>query len=231
MQKKLEEQSVSFQFFDAIDGQDPSFEQHSLYHEKWRKFLHGSPMTNGEVACFASHYALWEYSVKNNTSIIVMEDDVELAANFNPVIENLNQQLITYQYIRLSALFSMPYKVLGYLKEQTLIRYLKGPRGAQAYAITPEAAQKFMRYAQRWTQPVDDYMDASYIHGVPCYGLFPSVAYENNDKSTIGNRRHKIPAYRKIVREIYRLYTQVRLKVFNIRVAIREQKPLKIQKR
>lgn len=180
-------------------------------------------MTNGEVACFASHYALWEYSVKNSASIIVMEDDVELAENFNHVIRSLDQQLTKYQYIRLSALFSMPYRVLGHLQEQMLVRYLKGPRGAQGYAITPEAAQKLLQYAQRWTQPVDDYLDASHIHDLPCYCIVSPPVFGNAEESTIGNRRHKIPAYRKVVREIYRLYSQVSLKLFNAKMVIKER--------
>jgi len=45
-------------FFDAIDGSKNEHLTFEKHFSKLAKFLRGRPLTNGELACFASHYSL-----------------------------------------------------------------------------------------------------------------------------------------------------------------------------
>jgi len=57
--------------------------------------------------------------------------------------------------------------------QQRLVRYRKGPVGTQCYAISPDGARALLRHADRWTEPVDRYIDRFWLHGVHSYAIHP----------------------------------------------------------
>ncbi len=69
--------------------------------------------------------------------------------------------------------------------------------GAQAYILTRDGAERFMRGATEVESPIDVYMDKYWRHGVPNIALYPFPVFERFDSSTIGETRFErqaIPA-------------------------------------
>ena len=225
MKEKLERKDITYKFFDAIDYKEERFSAISRYNKKKKEAIYGFGLTPAEVACFASHYTLWEYSLNNNTSLIIMEDDVDFTDQFDNAIEWLRQNISKYNFVRLSSLFqNNKFKQLENIdKNLKFVRYMKGPRGTQCYALTPIAARNFLENSYEWTLAVDEFIDFGYLHGQPPYAILPNPVYEVVSTSDIGCRAHKeIHLLKKISRELARSYSQLRLKVFNLKITFLE---------
>jgi glycosyl transferase, family 25 len=79
----LANQDVDFSFVDAIDARclaDAEFAR--LYDDEAARLRYGRSMTRGEVACFLSHRLLWQAVVNKGESVVVLEDDALLDAEF-----------------------------------------------------------------------------------------------------------------------------------------------------
>lgn len=67
----------------------------------------GRELSDGEKACFASHYRLWQECVKLNEPIMILEDDVEFSDEFlnhgEEYIDELSKS--EYEYIRILYIF------------------------------------------------------------------------------------------------------------------------------
>lgn len=77
-------------FFDAVDakaGEHKAFPNYSEFLAN----IFGAPLTDGERACFASHYLLWEKLAKEDkpdAACIIIEDDVEFAVDFQKAVRH-----------------------------------------------------------------------------------------------------------------------------------------------
>ncbi|MBY0245798.1 MAG: hypothetical protein K2Q03_10115 [Sphingobacteriaceae bacterium] len=91
--------------------------------------------------------------------------------------------------------------------------------GTQGYALTPVAAIKLLMNAAQWLEPVDDYIDKSWKHGIPSYCLVPYIVTPNDDEPSHmqTNTKAKMFFPYKITREIYRFYSDTRRLIFNFR--------------
>ena len=69
-------------FFDAIDAKAGEHLRFSQYSKIASLLFRGKEMSDGERACFASHYSLWQKCVELNEPIVVLEDDVLFLKNF-----------------------------------------------------------------------------------------------------------------------------------------------------
>jgi glycosyl transferase family 25 len=74
-------------------------------------------------------------------------------------------------------------------QQRTLIEYLDRPLGTQGYLMTREGAERFLRHCRVVRRPLDDELDRSWEHGVPCLGLFPFPLIEQSTASAIGPAR------------------------------------------
>lgn len=85
--------------------------------------------------------------------------------------------------------------------------------GAQGYVLKPSAAKKFIKYAKRWIYPVDDYMDMFYKHKVLNIVKKPLLLKHDcgleSMISQAGRSFVKPRLYKKIIREIFRLYRDI----------------------
>jgi glycosyl transferase family 25 len=174
MRAQLDPLGLDYEFFPAVDGKAGEHFRFANYHEEsclraWKR-----PLTAGEVGCFASHYLLWQRCVERREPIIVMEDDVALTARFAEAVRIL-PSLARFGYVRLAATTPRGLRVVprALPADWQLVRYLVGPMGTQCYALFPHAAARFLAGADKWTLPVDNYMDCFWQHGVPCIGLIP----------------------------------------------------------
>lgn len=206
--EKLDSQKFQIEFFKAVDclkDEHLAFSQYS----KFKSLLYrGKELSNGERACFASHYRLWQKCVELGEPIIVLEDDVELFSEFDEGVARAKQS--GYVYVRLSYLFK---KGKMFSLPNNFSLSFADIRGTQGYYLTPMGALALIESAKSWYCPVDDYMDMFSIHRVPNVCIEP-VLKEVGVESTIKGRGAKVSFYLKLSRECVRAYFKLRQWVF-----------------
>ena len=107
------------------------------------------------ISCFLSHYSLWEKSVKQNESILILEHDAVFVRDFNQVPINKFSKTGLLSIGKPSyGKFRTPNKV-G-INKLTSKKYLPG---AHAYIISPDAAREIIQFAKkRMPQPTDVFL-------------------------------------------------------------------------
>lgn len=206
MQQQLDELGVPFAFFEAVDGRAGVHPLLQKYDEKKRMRRKGHPLMPGEVACYASHYALWQWCLEHDEPILVIEDDVRLNAHLTTLMPQLPALLSRYPYLRLARLFNGKRLLVDALGDKRVIcKYLDKPRGTQCYALAPAAAARFLAYSERFFLPVDDFMDQEWRHGVPALGIEPPIVEHEHFSSEIEDRaKPDMSVVARIRREVFR---------------------------
>ncbi len=132
---------IQHQFFDAFDAATGGHDDISRYDEVAAIRHFGLPLAPGEVACFASHYALWQHCVSIGQPIAIMEDDVVLSAGFAEAFDLAQKNIEACRFIRLAGLKKRPFSLVRKLNEHyDLVRFKQGPTGTQCYCLSPEGA-------------------------------------------------------------------------------------------
>ncbi|HHD0453533.1 TPA: glycosyltransferase family 25 protein [Campylobacter coli] len=202
---------LEFIFFKAVDAKNKEHLEFKQHFPWWASWVLGRELSDGEKACFASHYKLWQECVKIDEPIIILEDDVEFSDEFlnngEEYIEELSKS--EYEYVRFCYLFDKKFYPLN---KNYLLSFEK-LAGTQGYVLKPSAAKKFIKYAKRWIYPVDDYMDMFYKHKVLNIVKKPLLLKHDcgleSMISQAGRLFIKPRFYKKIIREIFRLYRDV----------------------
>ncbi|HEB9319592.1 TPA: glycosyltransferase family 25 protein [Campylobacter coli] len=205
------ENKLEFIFFKAVDAKNKEYLEFKQHFPWWASLVLGRELSDGEKACFVSHYKLWQECVKIDESIIILEDDVEFSDEFlnngEEYIEELSKS--EYEYVRFCYLFDKKFYPLN---KNYLLSFEK-LAGTQGYVLKPSAAKKFIKYAKRWIYPVDDYMDMFYKHKVLNIVKKPLLLKHDcgleSMISQAGRLFIKPRFYKKIIREIFRLYRDV----------------------
>lgn len=206
---------LEFIFFKAVDAKNKEHLEFKQHFPWWASWVLGRELSDGEKACFASHYKLWQECVKLDESIIILEDDVEFSDEFlnngEEYIEELSKS--EYEYVRFCYTFDKKFYPLN---KNYLLSFEK-LAGAQGYMLKASAAKKFIKCAKQWIYPVDDYMDMFYRHKVLNIVKRPLLLkYDRQSDyglesmiSQAGRFFIKPRLYKKIIREIFRLYRDI----------------------
>ncbi|KDM90652.1 glycosyltransferase family 25 protein [Photobacterium galatheae] len=212
MQALLSQAGIPFEFFDAVDGtaSDQFLHCNKAVPELTFK-RKGYHLVPAEIACFASHFALWEKCVELDEPIVILEDNVALLTeNIPTLLAELRQHIEQCGYIKLSAHQPSQYTAVFDIDgKYSLGLYRKGTCGTSAYILSPTAAKQFIQHAQSFIEPVDDYMEKPWRHGVKAYHVFPSVLERSQTKTVIGTTRkqkHPVGLSRKLYIEGFRAY-------------------------
>lgn len=222
--------NLSFSFFDAIDAQrseHPLQRQYRAQHSLMRK---GRPLSAGEVACYASHYQLWQWCLDHQQAVIIMEDDIALDQHLPQALASVSTQIESCGYIRLARLFDVKKQPLTPIDERyTLYKYFGKPSGAQCYALHPTAARKLLQHSRRIILPVDDFMDQEWRHGVAAIGVEPTPIAITDLPSDIGLRRPELPlsCMNRMNREAFRVGYDLMGSLFNLRFRLRQRRKRK----
>lgn len=144
-----------------------------------------------EMACYASHLALWRECAEAGRPLLVMEDDFRLRPAFTQAVDTAARLVRDAGFVRLQAesrAVRQPVRAVGPF---TLVRYRKMTQGAMCYAIGPRVAEAFLRASPGVAAPVDVFIKRYWEHGQRLFGLLP-YAVETADvawPSQIGDRR------------------------------------------
>ncbi|WP_299641133.1 glycosyltransferase family 25 protein [Devosia sp.] len=187
--RRLKELGIAFEFFAAVDAAAGAHLQFPSFPNKLRS-RYGGHLTPGEAGCFASHALLWEECAASGRPILILEDNVDLAANFCDSLAAAQAELDRGAgFIRLVALIQRRSVLLNEVSgNMRLVRYLKGPSGGQAYVLSPEGARRLLDGVKRWAEPLDDYLDRFWVHGLPALAIHPLTVTRADVPTTIPGR-------------------------------------------
>lgn len=217
---------VYFAFFEATDKQDIISNALKIpqYNVKKTKFVRGKELNYGELACFHSHFRVWQECVRLDSPIIVLEDDIVFSEYFATLLPEILDSC--FEYVRLMYLFTRNLRRI----DDNFYLGLGNLSGAQGYYLTPSAARKFITNAQSWFHCVDNYMDMFFIHNVLNIVYKPfligedkeisiissvQISYHNDTKDNknemLDSTQHtlqkpKMSLYSKLTRELSRIY-------------------------
>ena len=198
--------ALHFHFFPATDANDFKDNPANIpkqYSSKLTRFVKGKDLSFGEIACFSSHYRLWEKCVALDSPIVVLEDDIDFMQDFCQIVEIIKSP---FDYVRL--IYTMDKKIT-HLQDNFYISFDK-ICGTMGYYLTPKAAQKFIKNARFWLFCVDDYMDMFFIHSVKNIIFLPFIITEDSANATqstiVGREKPKMRFYQKFTRELSRIY-------------------------
>lgn len=221
MKIRLDALGMAYTFFDAVDASKGEHLQVSRYAPKRALWFRQRPMSPAEIGCFASHYRLWQDCASGSEPIIVMEDDITIDDRYADVVPLAMACIAGPGFIRLAGLNDVPAVTIRRLDaSHGLVRLLKGPAGTQCYAISPGGARKLLAKADRWIEPVDDYLDRFWTHGVQSMAILPfRVDHDDNEPSLIGKDRdnRERSTIGTLGRTVSRLHASLARRLSNIR--------------
>lgn len=188
MDDQLRRLGIPYERFAAIDGQGtdaaPFLPRVGTDRRK------AMALTPGEVGCFASHWLLWQRCAEGNEAFLILEDDLILEPAFPEALRAAADAISAgRRLVRLYAFYRRKYWTIGPLGHgYSLVRYVKGPKGMQAYMLCPDAAQRLVSAASVWREPVDFFLDRYWVHGIPPLGVLPVRVDHAPVVSDVGDR-------------------------------------------
>lgn len=185
---------TTFDFFDAITPEH-SLEHIAGYDEDEFVVNCGRSATGTEIACYASHLALWRQCAEEDVPYLILEDDAELADSFLIGLLVATSQINGLGFIRVS---------LPELSSSAVVRRLgpfdihfcrRVPLLALGYAVAPETARQLSACASVVEEPVDKYLQRYWCHGRPVFAVVPPVVRLSDQatESNIGPRYRPRP--------------------------------------
>lgn len=174
IREQLSDMCAPFEFSDAITARD-ALEHVHHYDEREFRLNCGRSATATEIACYASHLALWQRCADGEDPYLILEDDAELDSSFLTGLLVVAAQIQRRGLIRVSlpnVNNSLTVDDLGQFKIQYCRRV---PLLALGYAVSPRAAARLARAAKIIEEPVDKYMQRFWRHGQPVYAMCPPI--------------------------------------------------------
>ena len=170
-------------FVDASTGAQPLLP----YDEARALSTKGRTLRPAEVGCFDSHVRVMaEFAQREDgDTLLVCEDDVvvDFSFDFDALTEAMHESGV--DYVRLYARTAAPYRRIGEWGERTVVRYVRGPYGTQAYLITPKGCRRFLARTRRIEHPIDDELDRHWGGGLENYAIVPHPVLEYASPTSI----------------------------------------------
>lgn len=137
-------------------------------------FPPGTPLTIGEIGCYASHLAIMRRIVAEGAACaLVLEDDVGLPADFARVLSSLVAALpAEWDIVRLSYPTKRVARAVAPLGGADLVRYTHVPVSTGAYLISASGARRFLARRAR-TLPIDHDLRRVWAWNLDTYGVAP----------------------------------------------------------
>jgi glycosyl transferase family 25 len=216
---QLSKLKMDYEIFEAIDQNDDL----STHFTSINYFLYlvetNFLPSKGEIACYASHLALWKRCVSIGEPITILEDDFLASEGLKDALEFIEPYGNELGFIRLEAIshtkmhqnkYSEPaYKDDGRFSLHSVKGFI--PIHLTGYTISPKVAQHFINKSKSVSMPVDWLPKRNWAYGNGFYALNPPVISlsEHAIQSSITGRkklpiRHFIKPFRIINRYYWR---------------------------
>lgn len=166
---------ISFKRFAALDGEHlPDTLRAQFFSADGSP--HAPALSPGEIGCYASHLSIHQLLLADERQdcALVLEDDVQLAADIVPTIDAVLRTLPRWDIVRLSnAPKAVVLPVAGLPNGREVVRYWTVPNGAGAYLISRTGAEKFLKAYTKRTLPIDEDLRRPWRNGLDTYGVVP----------------------------------------------------------
>lgn len=211
------------QFFPATDSKSDEFATYKAkFDSKACYLLHGRILLDNEIACYASHYRLWEECVRLQEAIIVLEDDIYFEPHFLQGIQEIRDSGLPF--VRLYFIDHKRDKFARQIGDTPFYYSLKNLNGTQGYYLTPQAAAAFLSMSV-WDSPVDIAMEFVSRHKVDNIIYKPFLIGEDSTASNstiatngkrISDETNQVPLSYRIVKPFYRAFIQAQRALFKL---------------
>lgn len=182
--------SLGFAFFDALTPRRAAHEVAG--YDPYEFFSNcGRLATDTEIACYASHLAVWRRCAAGDQPYLILEDDAALSADFVSGLDIVARHVAEKGFIRVS--IPAVGDAAGVRREGAFdVRLCRRvPLLALGYAVSPPAAQALAAKGALVEEPVDKFLQRFWRHRQRVYALHPPIVglSECAAVSAIGPRR------------------------------------------
>jgi len=211
--QQLTDSNTEYRFFPAISVRDNP--QKYFRRKSTLRFLLDTgrfPVTT-ELACYASHLALWKMCLELNEPVVIMEDDFRLADEFEKTLDYAREKIQQCGFIRLEPVEERWARKEGLepvvVEKRGCLRliYQRMPSvRLTCYAIAPRCAAALINASGTFAYPVDHMVRRSWDHGQPIYAIEPPAIKhaEYAQTSSISGREKSI--LRHLIRPFSAMY-------------------------
>jgi len=190
IRRQFERLETPFEFFDAVTPGDALKYVHRYDEDEF--FLNsGRPATETEIACYASHLALWRQCADERHPYLILEDDAKLGDSFLTGLFVAASQIYRLGFIRVSLPNIGTALAIDRLGPFDIQYCRRVPLLALGYAVSPQAAGRLADAAATVEEPVDKFMQRFWRHGQPVFAVTPPFVRlaPVADESDIGSRK------------------------------------------
>lgn len=174
---------LGFERVAATDGAKLSQADYERYAYRWQR-----PLSRTEVGCLLSHAACWERVVELKRNTIVLEDDIVLAREIVPFLEQAETVAgvaVINLETRARPRFVSPDPVSS-VGEQRLHTLYTAVAGSAAYLVTPPAATRLLKRLPNKAAIADAYLwgrrGIRYLQIDPALGVPLDVLEDHFDR-------------------------------------------------
>jgi len=218
IQHQFDRLGVPFDFFETIT---PETAHNYIHHYDEKEFFlnSGRNATETEIACYASHLALWKQCAEEGCPFLILGDDARLDENFLDGLPLVASRIEELGFIRVS-LPATPTELDIDRRELFRIQYCRRvPLLALGYALSPETAAKLADAAAIVEEPVDKFMQRFWRHGQPVFAVMPPFVHPSPHahQSSIGVRvRRKYGFSKWILRALRKAQNSISRTTYNL---------------
>ena len=178
--KVFSDLNLTFHFYDAIDTSkiDEFIDKNSIK-------LRASHLSDGEIACYLSHFDLWQQAVdKNLEYIAIFEDDIYLAKDASTLLTELNWLPKNFDAIKLETMNERVsiHKTTKLVNNRYLAKMQSRHMGGAGYIVSRKGASKLINktLTDGITGPVDHLIFDWLIHnGKQVYQVTPAICIQD----------------------------------------------------
>ncbi|HYZ22784.1 MAG TPA: glycosyltransferase family 25 protein [Rhodopila sp.] len=233
MQRVLGELGLAAEFVTAVDGRRLSAEDRAMVDRPRMLRIYGCEMMDTEIACYLSHYRLYQRMVRDGIDLaLVLEDDVHIHPDLPMVLRDLLVCAFTdWSVVRLDSKRTEvhrpgPDRARGVLVAPLscgygLYRLRTRVLGTGAYLIRRTGAERMLSYGQRVFMPIDQTIDRYWENGILPYVVRPFPVQQREEfGSSTGPRaldwRRDQPASVRWQRRAQRSFDGICKRIFNL---------------
>lgn len=150
---------LNYSYFDAYKVNDIPKSFANKVDDKKTICRRGYALGRGERGCFYSHYSLWNKCVSDNVPMIILEDDIIIKEDFFDLIKS--NKLDNQEYVKLEKRSASLINIGDFFFPK------QNRSGAVGYYLSPKGAKKLIDNSGTVYMPVDHYIGAIWLHGLP----------------------------------------------------------------
>lgn len=189
-QQQLAYLDIAWQALAAVDVNDVSESDYEQMANGWERKLRKT-----EVACFLSHKKAWQWVVRKNTPVLILEDDALLSKHSANLLQSLADNTIAQTADHITLEIRNRKKLLA--KEHhvvnasfSLTRLFQDRAGAAAYVLYPSGAKKLLEKTHTHAPALADAFICSH-YGLRSYQVIPAAAIQSDQCEFYGIDIHQ----------------------------------------